>query len=79
MDSDTHVLDGGSNWERMHMAAVLGVDDLTEQLGRKSHGGISRDQSLTIARAVQDLPGPVFIHCHHGKHRGPTAAVMARA
>src|SRR5262249_51586642 len=22
------------------------------------------------------LPGPVFIHCHHGKHRGPTAAAL---
>ena len=41
------------------------------------YSGISRAQSLAIARAVRDLPGPVFIHCHHGKHRGPTAAVLA--
>lgn len=33
-----------------------------------------------LARAIQTLPGPVFVHCHHGKHRGPAAAgVMAIA
>lgn len=42
-----------------------------------TYGGVSRAQALSIGRAVRDLPGPVFIHCHHGKHRGPTAAVMA--
>ena len=41
------------------------------------YSGITRANGLKIARAVRDLPGPVFIHCHHGKHRGPTAAVLA--
>lgn len=41
------------------------------------YSGITREQGLEIARAVRDLPGPVFIHCHHGLHRGPTAAVIA--
>lgn len=31
-----------------------------------------------IARAVRDLPGPVYLHCHHGRHRGPTAAAFVR-
>jgi hypothetical protein len=26
---------------------------------------------------VRDLPGPIYIHCHHGKHRGPAAAAIA--
>ncbi len=42
-----------------------------------AYGGITRGQALTLARAIQDLPGPVFIHCHHGQHRGPAAAVIA--
>ena len=41
------------------------------------YSGITREQGLEIARAVRDLPGPVFVHCHHGIHRGPTAAVIA--
>jgi len=38
------------------------------------YDGISRQQVLELAKAVRDLPGLVYIHCHHGKHRGPTAA-----
>ena len=41
------------------------------------YSGITREQGLEIARAVRDLDGPVFVHCHHGIHRGPTAAVIA--
>jgi protein tyrosine phosphatase (PTP) superfamily phosphohydrolase (DUF442 family) len=39
------------------------------------YDGVPREQALRIARAVRDLPGRVFIHCHHGKHRSPAAAV----
>jgi hypothetical protein len=38
------------------------------------YDGISRQRVLELAKAVRDLPGPFYIHCHHGKHRGPTAA-----
>ncbi|MCC2672127.1 MAG: hypothetical protein K0Q72_4599 [Armatimonadetes bacterium] len=31
-----------------------------------------------IVKAVRDLPGPVYVHCHHGKHRSPTGAEFAR-
>lgn len=41
------------------------------------YDGIPRPKVLEIAKAVRDLPGPVYIHCHHGKHRGPCAAVVA--
>ena len=42
-----------------------------------TYTGITDAQRLEIARAVRDLPGPVYIHCHHGLHRGPTAAAVA--
>lgn len=41
------------------------------------YAGITPDEEAAIARAVRDLPGPVYIHCHHGKHRGPAAAALA--
>ena len=43
------------------------------------HGydGIPQDRVAAIAKAVRDLPGPIYIHCHHGKHRSPTAAAVA--
>ena len=35
---------------------------------------LSRLQILRLAKAVRDLPGPVYLHCHDGKQRGPAAA-----
>lgn len=39
--------------------------------------GYTREQQLELARAVRDLPGPIYMHCHHGKHRSPAAAASA--
>lgn len=43
------------------------------------HGydGIPAVRATELTKAVRDLPGPVYIHCHHGKHRSPAAAVVA--
>ncbi|MFO0948655.1 MAG: hypothetical protein U1D30_22475 [Planctomycetota bacterium] len=41
------------------------------------YDGITRDQALWIVKATKELPGPVVIHCHHGKHRGPAAVAIA--
>jgi hypothetical protein len=39
--------------------------------------GISASQRLTLCRAVNALPKPIYIHCHKGRHRGPAAAGVA--
>ncbi len=39
--------------------------------------GISEDRRIELAKAVAVLPGPIFIHCHQGMHRGPAAAAVA--
>lgn len=43
------------------------------------HGydGIPADRLLDLAKAIRDLPGTVYIHCHHGKHRSPAASAAA--
>ncbi len=43
------------------------------------HGydGISSSHARTLAKAISILPGPIYIHCHHGKHRSPAAAMVA--
>jgi protein tyrosine phosphatase (PTP) superfamily phosphohydrolase (DUF442 family) len=38
------------------------------------YDGIPPQRILELAKAVRDLPGPFYVHCHHGKHRGPAAA-----
>jgi protein tyrosine phosphatase (PTP) superfamily phosphohydrolase (DUF442 family) len=43
------------------------------------HGydGVPESRVQELAKAVRELPGPVYIHCHHGKHRSPAAATVA--
>lgn len=43
------------------------------------HGydGISARRVSELAKAVRELQGPIYIHCHHGKHRSPAAASVA--
>jgi protein tyrosine phosphatase (PTP) superfamily phosphohydrolase (DUF442 family) len=40
------------------------------------YDGVPRAQAIRIIQAARTLPGPVFVHCHHGKHRGPAAAAV---
>lgn len=42
------------------------------------YGGISRHRVLQLARAAEVLPRPIYVHCHHGQHRGPAAAAIMR-
>jgi protein tyrosine phosphatase (PTP) superfamily phosphohydrolase (DUF442 family) len=42
------------------------------------YDGIPDETSLRLAKAFSTLAGPFFVHCHHGKHRGPAAASIAR-
>jgi hypothetical protein len=43
------------------------------------HGydGIPSERLLELTKAVRELPGRIYIHCHHGKHRSPAAAAAA--
>ena len=41
------------------------------------YDGLSREAELALARVARETDGPVYIHCHHGKHRGPAAAAIA--
>lgn len=42
------------------------------------YDGVPRDAAARIVAAVERSEGPVYVHCHHGKHRGPAAMVTAR-
>jgi protein tyrosine phosphatase (PTP) superfamily phosphohydrolase (DUF442 family) len=42
------------------------------------YDGVSREDQLALVKTVRELEGPFFIHCHHGKHRGPAGAVLAQ-
>lgn len=41
------------------------------------YDGLSREATLSLVRVMRECEGPVYVHCHHGKHRGPAAAAVA--
>lgn len=74
----THVLDGAANWERMHLQDVLGVDVLTEQLGRNAHGGITREhytdrteRMKNQLRLFLNLKAHTVLLCREKDHQPP--------
>jgi hypothetical protein len=42
------------------------------------YDGVPREQALQIIRAAQNSKGSVYVHCHHGKHRGPAGMMVVR-
>jgi hypothetical protein len=39
--------------------------------------GVAEHRTLELAKVLHDAQGLVYIHCHHGQHRGPAAAAVA--
>lgn len=74
--------------ESLGVKTVIDVDGLTPQVElAHAHGmryvhlpigydGVPTAQGEAIAKAITELPGPVYVHCHHGQHRGPAGAVV---
>lgn len=68
---------------------VLSVDGAIPEVElAKKHGlryvhvpigydGVPQDALLQILKTTE-LDGPIYVHCHHGKHRGPCAAQLMR-
>lgn len=44
------------------------------------YDGVSAARVAELTHAASALPGGIYVHCHHGKHRGPAAvAIMCEA
>ena len=37
------------------------------------YDGVPKERFAELTKAVQTAEGTVYVHCHHGKHRGPAA------
>ncbi|MCE9563104.1 MAG: hypothetical protein K8U57_13760 [Planctomycetes bacterium] len=78
---------GFRSLRELGIVVVVSVDGATPEVETaRRHGlryahlpigydGVPRDTALRIARVVRDSSGPVYVHCHHGQHRGPAAAI----
>ncbi|MDJ0521815.1 MAG: cytochrome c [Planctomycetota bacterium] len=78
------------NLKALGYTTVLSVDGAIPDVeGAEKHGlryihipigydGVPEESALQIAAILEQTEGPVFVHCHHGKHRGPAAAMVLR-
>ncbi|MFO0809277.1 MAG: hypothetical protein U0746_11675 [Gemmataceae bacterium] len=77
--------EGFASLAKLGVRTIISVDGAKPEAERaKKHGlgyvhlpigydGIPRGKLLLLAKAARELRGPVYVHCHHGKHRGPAA------
>jgi protein tyrosine phosphatase (PTP) superfamily phosphohydrolase (DUF442 family) len=80
---------GFQSLNELGIRTVITVDGTKPDLERSAKHGIRyvhvpigynaipQDRVLLIAKAMNELPKPIYLHCHHGKHRGPAAAMAA--
>lgn len=69
----------------MGVRTIISVDGAQPDLARAkarglryvhlpiSYNGVPSDRRLELSRAARELPGPIYLHCHHGRHRSAGA------
>lgn len=74
--------------KRLGIKTIVSVDGARPQLElAKKHGlryvhipigydGVKPEAGGALARVAIECPTPIYVHCHHGKHRGPAAAAV---
>lgn len=74
---------------KLGIRAIVSVDGIRPNIEMaKKHGmryihipvgydGVDPDERASLTSVARDVQGPVLIHCHHGKHRGPASAAIA--
>ena len=81
--------DAFAELQKLGVRTIVSVDgarpqvELAEEYGLSyvhipiGYDGISEIAGNSFARVMRDCDGPIYFHCHHGKHRGPAAAAVA--
>jgi len=57
----------------LELASRHGLDYVHIPIG---YDGVDLHAQRSLMRLVQDHTEPIYIHCHHGRHRGPAAAAI---
>jgi hypothetical protein len=81
--------EGFSSLARLRVKTIVSVDGARPNLeaARKQgiryvhipigYAGVPDRAALALARVARKCERPVYIHCHHGRHRGPAATAIA--
>lgn len=88
LGSEPHGEEAFQQLQKLGVKAIVSVDGATPevQLARKygiryihipiGYDAVSQDAALALARVAREVDVPVYVHCHHGRHRGPAAAAV---
>lgn len=75
--------------KRLGIRTIVNVDGAKPDLERAKKYGLTYvhipigydsvpvEASASMAKALKSNDGPFYIHCHHGRHRGPAMAAIA--
>jgi protein tyrosine phosphatase (PTP) superfamily phosphohydrolase (DUF442 family) len=87
--SEPHGEEGIASLQKLGVKTIVSVDgakpqvELARQYGMRyvhipiGYDAIHNEAGQMLARLVREAEGPFYVHCHHGKHRGPAAAAVA--
>jgi len=87
--SEPHGEEGMASLQKLGVKTVVSVDgarpgvELARRYGIRyvhipiGYDGIPEEAGLSLARLMREAEAPFYIHCHHGKHRGPAAVAVA--
>jgi protein tyrosine phosphatase (PTP) superfamily phosphohydrolase (DUF442 family) len=87
--SEPHGPVGFSSLAGLGVKTIISVDGARPDVGAArangmryvhipiGYDGVPQSAAAALARAVRECDGPIYVHCHHGKHRGPAAAAVA--
>jgi protein tyrosine phosphatase (PTP) superfamily phosphohydrolase (DUF442 family)/cytochrome c556 len=88
--SEPHGAEGLQAIHAMGVKTILSVDgkepdaEAAAALGMRyvhipiQYSGFSDGELAEITKTFRELEGPFYVHCFHGKHRGPAAAAVGR-
>ncbi|MCA9233887.1 MAG: cytochrome c [Planctomycetales bacterium] len=86
---EPHAADAFAELARRGIKTIVSVDGARPDVAEaKRHGlryihipigydGVDKHAQLSLVRLMREADEPIYVHCHHGKHRGPAAAAVA--
>jgi protein tyrosine phosphatase (PTP) superfamily phosphohydrolase (DUF442 family)/cytochrome c556 len=88
--SEPHGEEALKRLSKMGVKTILSVDgkvpdaETAKKYGMRyvhvpiQYKGLTDDEILKIAKTFREADGPFYVHCFHGKHRGPAGAAVGR-
>jgi protein tyrosine phosphatase (PTP) superfamily phosphohydrolase (DUF442 family) len=80
--------EGFASLSALGVKTIISVDGaLPDVAAAKAHGlryihlplgynGVPPERAKELAKAFESMPGPIYVHCHHGKHRSAGAVAV---